>query len=89
MFVVHWLQSALDALSAMWVQADSDLRKAITDASHRVELILRNDPLDEGESRYGTSRIMFVPPLAVTFQIESDGISVTILHVCLFRKREK
>jgi hypothetical protein len=89
MYFVHWLQSALDELSAMWVQADSELRKAITDASHRVEFILRNDPLDEGESRHGTSRITFVPPLAVTFQIESDGISVTVLHVCLFKKRKK
>jgi hypothetical protein len=89
MYFVQWLQTALDELSSMWVQADADARKAITEASHRIDLILRNDPLNEGESRYGLSRITFVPPLAVTFQIESDDTMVTILHVRLLRKRKK
>ena len=31
---------------------------------------------------------MFEPPLAVTFRIEADGRTVSVLHVRLFRKKQ-
>jgi hypothetical protein len=89
MHTVHWLQSALDELTDIWVQADSAVRYAITDASHQLESVLQKDPQNEGESRYGASRITFMPPLIATFQIEADGVSVTILQIRLLKKRKK
>ena len=89
MFQVVWLQVALDELMTLWMQADATLRQAITAASHAVDQRLASDPLNEGESRPGGSRITFVPPLAVRFQIEADGQTVTVLHVRVFRRRQK
>jgi hypothetical protein len=89
MFRVEWLQSALDELASAWMQADALLRQAITAASHSVEQRLQRDPLNEGESRSGGRRITFVPPLAVTFRVEPDGQTVTVLHVRTFRQRRR
>lgn len=89
MFQVEWLQIALDELTDFWAQADSTQRENITAASHALEQRLQRDPANEGESRPGGRRITFIPPLAVRFQIEADGRTVTILHVRLFGRRKK
>jgi hypothetical protein len=87
MFHVEWLQSALDELAAIWLQADSAERKAISAASHVLEARLQHDPRSEGESRSKGRRITFISPLAATFRLEDDGRTVTILHVRMFRRR--
>jgi hypothetical protein len=89
MFQVEWLQIALDELTNLWMQADSIQRQSITSDSHVLEQRLKSDPANEGESRPGERRITFVPPLAVRFQVESDGQTVTVLHVRLFGRRKK
>jgi hypothetical protein len=43
-----WLQGALNDLTRLWTQADSDLRKAITKACHAVEKQLAKDPDNTG-----------------------------------------
>jgi hypothetical protein len=88
-FQVEWLQAALDELTSLWLQADSAQRRVITQATHAIELRLGSDPLNEGESRPGGRRITFVPPLAVRFCVESDGRTVTVLHVRMFARRKK
>jgi hypothetical protein len=87
MYHVEWLQSALDELTVIWNQADSALRKAITAASHEIDLRLQSDPHNEGESRTHGTRITFVVPLAALFRVEPDGQTVTVLQVRLFRRR--
>ncbi len=87
MFQVEWLQAALDELAVMWADADGAQRQAIAAASHAIDEQLRRAPENEGESRSGGRRITFVPPLAVTFAVESDRRTVTVLHVQLFRRR--
>jgi hypothetical protein len=88
MFRVVWLQVAVDELMTLWMQSDSDLRQAITAASHTVDQRLANDPLNEGESRPAGSRITFVAPLAVRFHIDAAAQTVTVLHVRVFRRRQ-
>lgn len=87
MYRVEWLQSALDELTPMWMAADSAQRQAISAASHMIDLRLRDDPANVGESRPGGRRISFFPPLAVRFKVDSNHQVVTILHVRLFRRR--
>lgn len=87
MFRVQWLQSSLDALAEGWVQAESEKRRTITLAAHAIEQRLAEDPAREGESRAKGRRTTFAPPLAVTFQVERDGRTVSILHVRVFRRR--
>lgn len=89
MFRVDWLEVALDELAALWTQSDSVQRQAITAASHAIEQRLARDPNNEGESRPGGRRITFSAPLAVRFQVEPDGQTVTVLQVRMFRRRSK
>jgi hypothetical protein len=88
MFRIRWERRALNELADLWAKGDSAERRAITAASHTIEQRLRRDPLNEGESRSGGRRITFAPPLAVTFRIEADGHTVSVLHVRVFRKRK-
>ena len=39
-------------------------------------------------SRSKQRRITFAPPLAVTFRIEDDGKTVSVLRIRLFRRRK-
>jgi len=87
MYEVDWLQEALDELTALWLDADSALRDALTDASHRVDQLLSQDPHGAGEARSGNQRIIFIDPLAVFYRIELDGQTVTVLHVCIYPER--
>ncbi len=89
MFQVEWLQTALDDLASIWNQADSGQRQAITRASHQVDQLLAQDPIQEGESRPHGRRIFFVPPLAVTFFVDEAGKTVTVLHMRMFRTRKQ
>jgi hypothetical protein len=89
MYQVEWIQSALDELAALWTQADSATRQAITAATHQIDQLLRTDPFDQSESRPGGRRMLHVSPLGITFRIEADGQTVTVLRVWLFRKRHK
>jgi hypothetical protein len=88
MFRVEWLQAALNELAHLWARADAAERQAITAASHRIDQRLTRNAANEGESRSGGRRIAFVLPLAVTFRIEADGHTVSVLHVRVFRKRK-
>ena len=87
MFNVGWLQTALDGLTDLWTRADAKGRKAITAASHELDQLLAKDPRDAGESRSSSVRIVFVYPLAVRYRIETDGRTVTVLHVRTFHRR--
>jgi hypothetical protein len=87
MFRIDWLQSASDELARLWTQADSVLRQALTAASHEIDQRLQNDPNNEGESRLKGRRITFIPPLVVTFRVEADGRTVTVVEIRLFRRR--
>jgi hypothetical protein len=88
MFRVEWIQTALDELTDIWTQANSAERKAITAASHEIDQRLRRDPNNEGESRSGGERILFVPPLSAIFQLEADGRTVTVLRVRRLPRRK-
>ena len=81
MYRVEWLTIAEKELTEMWLQADSATRRILTAASHATDQRLSQDPLAESESRVGITRITFIEPLAVTYQIESDGQTVTVLHI--------
>ncbi len=37
MFQVEWLQDAVDELAAIWMQADSIQRRAITESTNAVD----------------------------------------------------
>jgi hypothetical protein len=88
MFRVRWERRALDELADFWTRSNSPGRRAITAAAHAVENRLQAAPQAEGESRPRGRRITFEAPLAVTFRIEADGRTVSILQLRLYGKRK-
>lgn len=85
-FRVEWLESSDNQLAAAWVGADSELRQAITTAAHQVERDLSTAPEQQGESREAEERIHFVPPLAITYEIDPARRIVTVLSVRVFKR---
>ena len=62
MWRLEWLESCVDQLTKAWVQADPELRKAITVATHQIDTALITDPQNQGESRDREKRIHVVLP---------------------------
>jgi len=88
MFSVYRTNEAQGPLRAAWEQAGSALRKAILQATHEVDQLLYNQPHEQGESRGGQVRILFLPPLGILFEVDHDKRLVTILRSWAFRARE-
>jgi hypothetical protein len=84
---VQWLQSAMDRLSAIWIDADASLRATITQATHEIDRELRTDPVNLGESRSEKSRIVFAAPLAVLFRVDVGDRVAVVERVWLLRRR--
>ncbi len=82
---VRWERQALERLAHLWTEGDSALRRKITVATRQVDRRLRRNPRNEGESRSGVRRIMFVKPLAVIFRIEDDDNTVSVLELRVYR----
>ena len=89
MFRVEWLRPAQEALARQWINADSELRKSITVACHKVDQQLQADPWDQSESRFGNTRVLLQFPLCVYFDVHDDAKTVVVLKVRVYRKRKK
>lgn len=87
MFTVRWKRSALNELAALWTQADSTMRQAITAATNRIDQELQHDPENQSESRGGGERVYFEFPLGIRFEVDRQESLVHVLHVWSFRKR--
>jgi len=72
MYTVRWKRSALNELAALWTEADSATRQALTAAANQVDQQLRRDPNDTGESRTGDERIYLVFPLGIEFEVDTQ-----------------
>jgi hypothetical protein len=81
MFRVGWTESALNALTSLWLAADPNVRRAITAATEAVDRRLQINALYEGESRPGGRRILFAPPLTVLFVVDRFTATATVTHV--------
>jgi hypothetical protein len=70
----------------LWMDADSDLRREITQTIHILEQQLQRDPSNIGESRTGQRRIHFVPPLGIYFAVDDANMVVRVLKVWQINK---
>ena len=70
-----------------WIGADAELRQAITEAAHQIDVLLARDPFGQGESRPNGRRLAFVPPLGFYYRLEDDEKTVVVLRAWVFRKR--
>jgi hypothetical protein len=80
-WTVLWLPPAETELAALWL--DVDIRLAVTRAAHQIDRALRRNPSEQGESRDEGLRVMFEPPLGVTFRVRLGDRIVEVLDVWL------
>jgi hypothetical protein len=78
-YSVTWLLSAQNDLADLWLAASD--RQAVTDAANFIDASLRRDPLVCGESRLGKTRVMFVSPLGVYFDVYELDLRVVVRAV--------
>ena len=78
-YTVVWKPAAEEELARLWTEAVD--RDAITTAANEIDQWLRSNPHDQGESRSGAVRVMFIHPLGVFFHIEDADRVVSLLKV--------
>ncbi len=78
-YTVVYRLSAESHLAELWNDATD--RQQITNAADEIDSRLAKDPHHEGESRSADTRIVFVRPLAVLFEISDPDRMVHVLKV--------
>lgn len=78
-YTVVWKPAVENDLANEWMTATD--QSAVTDAANRIDAILRKDPYTYSESREGATRVMFVSPLAVAFEVSKPDCLVTVKAV--------
>jgi len=87
MHEVRWKEEADRQLTEIWIQADD--RAEVTAAVHSLERLLKAGPSSLGESRSASDRIVFAPPLVVSFHVSDQDRLVIVLAVRHTRQRDR
>jgi len=74
-----YLRPAENHLANAWMTAPD--KAAVTAAANTIDDQLRRDPYANSESRSGDTRVMFVPPLGVAYDVNEDDCLVTVWAV--------
>jgi hypothetical protein len=86
-YSVQWSRTALDATAEFWLRGSSPERTAVSRAVETVDRLLRHYPGERGESRDAGERVMFEPPLVVTFKVDDTNRVVRVVGVRLIKHR--
>jgi plasmid stabilization system protein ParE len=78
-FTVVWRPAAKRALIDLWT-AGLD-RNSVAKAADEIDACLGRDASLVGESRWGATRILVEPPLAVYFDVSEDDRMATVWAV--------
>ena len=78
-YQVLWEQEALSELDAIWWSSRD--REGLQHVVTRINIELTYNPLQAGESREETQRVMFKFPLVVWFRVVERIAEVQVLHV--------
>jgi hypothetical protein len=89
MLQVIWSQGAVNDLAEIWNEGDSALRQEITRAANTIDQTLRDDPFGSSESREEPLRVMFAPPLGVSFRVDQDSGMVLVGHIWRMQPRRR
>ena len=82
-YTVMWAKSAEDHLADLWLQAED--RESIRRASDELDALLAERPHLVGESRSANTRIAFVSPVGMEYEISDADRTVLVLAVWTFR----
>lgn len=78
-YTVVWIPSAKRDLANLWLGAPD--RQAVATAADSMDMVLKQDPLNHGESRIGNLRVLFHAPLAIAYEVSAADLRVTVLAV--------
>lgn len=81
-FTVVWKPDAEGELAEFWMNKPD--RHSLAAAANRLEALLADDPLNAGEGRSGTTRIVFDGQLGLVFDVSEADRLVTVLQVLMF-----
>jgi len=81
-YTVIWVPLAENNLAAAWLAAPD--RVAVTEAAHRLDQALADDPFDIGRPRNSSvNRTAVEPPLGIDYEIIEDDKTVRVLRAWL------
>ena len=78
-YTVVWRPTALQRLADLYNNAAD--RQSVTSAANHIDKLLGRDPLAQGESRGGPTRILLIEPLGVYYDVSEDDRLVTVWAV--------
>ena len=78
-YSVLWMPSALAELADIWT--DSTDRRAVGEAVDEIDRLLKFSPLELGEARDHARRMLFLPPVVVTYDVSKAHKLVYELRV--------
>ena len=78
-YEVVWRPAAETKLADLWT-SDPD-RAAVSAAANEIDRLLTYRPWDIGESRLGTTRVLFEESSAVLYEVVEDDQRVFVLDV--------
>jgi hypothetical protein len=78
-YTVVWRPSAERALADLWTGAED--RQTVTNSANAMDASLRNAPLEVGESRVASTRILTISPLSVYYDVFEDDRLVVVWAV--------
>ena len=83
-FTVTWHPRAEQQLGELWLRSPN--RQQFAEAADAIDVMIAENPLAVGESRVGIARVLFVGPLAVTYDVFEADRRVVVLSVWLTRR---
>ena len=85
-FSVGWDENATHDIDLGWNAAHPELREGIAAALEVIEQLLRDHPLEVGESRgEEVVRVVIKPPLTVHFRVIASSRFVRVFAARVFR----
>jgi len=83
-YTVVWEEAAEANLASFWLDAPIGRQAKIQEAVDLVEVALRRQPHDIGESRGDGTRLAIQTPVALSFEVLDDERMVRVLSIHLF-----
>lgn len=81
-YTVVWKPDAEAELAEFWMNSAD--RRSLAAAANRLETLLADEPLNAGEGRSGTTRIVFDGHLGLVFDESEADRLVTVLQILIF-----
>jgi len=78
-YTVIWKPAADQELARLWTEATN--RDAVSLAAAEIDRLLGSNPADQGESRSGAMRVLFVEPVGVFFHVAELDRIVSVVRV--------